>query len=169
MTLIRKGTMILFALAGELLAHSATAGPIASNLDISITGTIVATASCTFTGPDPIKVEFGDVYINEIADEIYRQPIPYQVNCKGDPDGKTLQMQITGIGANYDGKKLKTDADGLGISLLKGSDALAPNQWFNFDSASQPALYAVLEKQSGARFQDGQAFSAVATLKVAYN
>ncbi|WP_343530006.1 fimbrial protein [Yokenella regensburgei] len=168
MIFARWGAIALFAMTGILLAGD-TAAAGSSNLDVRITGTVVATASCTFSGTDPIKVEFGDVYINEIIGEAYKQPVPYQVSCKGDPDGKTLQMQIAGSAASFDGKQLKTDASGLGIKLLKGSETLSVNQWFNFDNASQPLLYAVLEKQTGARFQDGQAFNASATLKVAYN
>ncbi len=65
--------------------------------------------------------------------------------------------------------RLKTDANGLTIKLQNGSVTLPLNQWFDFNNASPPTLYAVLEKQNGARFQDGQAFNATATLKVAYN
>lgn len=169
MTFSRWGAIASFATAGLMQSAAAGAATGSSNLDVRITGTVVATASCVFSGSDPIKVEFGDVYINEIFGEAYKRPIAYQVNCKGDPDGKTLQMQVAGSSASFDVKKLKTDVSGLGIKLLKGSEALPVNHWFNFDNGSQPLLYAVLEKQSGARFQDGQEFTATATLKVAYN
>ena len=120
MIFARWGAMALFAMTGMLLGGDAAAAG-SSNLDVRITGTVVATALCTFSGSDPIKVEFGDVYINEIIGETYKQPVPYQVTCKGDPDGKTLQMQIAGSAASFDGKQLKTDASGLGIKLLKGN------------------------------------------------
>lgn len=152
-----------------LVAADSAAGPGSSNVNISLTGEVIATASCSFSNGDPIKVEFGDVYINEIVGTTYRQMIPYQVNCQGDPDGKTLQMQVSGTSADGDNSKLKTDANGLTIKLQNGSVTLPLNQWFDFNNASPPTLYAVLEKQNGARFQDGQAFNATATLKVAYN
>ena len=78
-------------------------------------------------------------------------------------------MQVAGTSADGDKSKLKTDANGLTITLQNGSVTLPLNQWFDFNNASPPTLYAVLEKQNGARFQDGQAFNATATLKVAYN
>ncbi|WP_230351055.1 fimbrial protein [Lelliottia sp. WAP21] len=152
-----------------LLAAGANAGPGSSNVDISITGEVIATASCTFSSNEPIKVEFGDVYINEIVGTAYRLAIPYQVSCKGDPDGKTVQLQVSGTPADGDTSRLQTDASGLTIKLQNGSATLPLNHWIDFDNSSPPSLYAVLEKQSGARFQDGQAFNATATLKVAYN
>ncbi|HIE5387463.1 TPA: fimbrial protein [Enterobacter cancerogenus] len=155
--------LMLLATAG------ATAGPGSSNVDIAITGEVIATASCTFSSSEPIRVEFGDVYINEIVGTAYRQAIPYQVSCKGDPDGKTVQMQVSGTAAGGDTSRLQTDASGLTITIQNGSATLPLNRWIDFDSSSPPSLYAVLEKESGARFQDGQAFNATATLKVAYN
>lgn len=162
---LTHSTAILMLLA----ATNAVAGPGASNVTISLTGEVIATASCSFSNGDPIKVEFGDVYINEIVGTAYRQMIPYQVNCKGDPDGKTIQMQMAGTAASGDNSKLITDVSGLTIQLQNGSAPLQLNQWFDFNEASPPSLYAVLVKQNGARFQDGQEFNATATLKVAYN
>lgn len=152
-----------------LLPVDAAATPGPGNLNIAITGTVQATATCTFSGPDPIQVEFGDVYINEIAEGIYKQQILYQLNCSGDPEGKKLQMQLTGTAASDDSSLLKTSADGLSVKLIKGNDAVTMNQWFNIDAGQLPSLYAELIKQSGARFQNGEEFTASATLKVAYN
>lgn len=165
MKCLSRGASALMMVA----AAGATAGPGSSNVDIAISGEVIATASCTFSSNEPIKVEFGDVYINEIAGTAYRQTIPYQVSCKGDPDGKTVQLQVSGTPAGGDASRLQTDASGLTIKLQNGSATLPLNQWIDFDSSSPPSLYAVLEKESGARFQDGQAFNATATLKVAYN
>lgn len=165
MKCLSRGASALMMVA----AAGATAGPGSSNVDIAISGEVIATASCTFSSNEPIKVEFGDVYINEIAGTAYRQTIPYQVSCKGDPDGKTVQLQVSGTPAGGDASRLQTDASGLTIKLQNGSATLPLNHWIDFDSSSPPSLYAVLEKESGARFQDGQAFNATATLKVAYN
>ncbi|HAV1392782.1 fimbrial protein [Enterobacter hormaechei] len=165
MKCLSRGASALMMVA----AAGATAGPGSSNVDIAISGEVIATASCTFSSNEPIKVEFGDVYINEIAGTAYRHTIPYQVSCKGDPDGKTVQLQVSGTPAGGDASRLQTDASGLTIKLQNGSATLPLNHWIDFDSSSPPSLYAVLEKESGARFQDGQAFNATATLKVAYN
>lgn len=155
--------------AALLLSSAGHAAPDSGSVQVKISGTVIATASCDFSGSDPIQVDFGDVYINEIAAGIYKQPVPYTVSCRGDPDGKLLQMQLSGTAGNYDNSNLRTSADGLEIKLLKGSDAMAVNQWFNFDTSNPVALSAVLIKQSGANLKDGQAFSASATLNVAYN
>ena len=152
-----------------LISSVQAATPVSSNMDINMSGTIVATASCTFNDPAPAQIEFNDTYVNEITGEKYKQPVPFQVTCKGDPDGKTIQMQVNGTVASNNANNLKTDVGGLSIKLLKGSDPLAVNQWFNLDPANPPVLYAVLEKQSGISFLDGQVFNASATLQVAYN
>ena len=44
-----------------LVAANSAAGPGSSNVNISLTGEVIATASCSFSNGDPIKVEFGDV------------------------------------------------------------------------------------------------------------
>jgi type 1 fimbria pilin len=78
-------------------------------------------------------------------------------------------MQLSGTGAGFDSQLLQTDAAGLGIRLLKNGDVQPLNQWFDIDPDHPPQLEAVLVKQAGATFQNGQAFTAGATLKVAYN
>lgn len=141
----------------------------ATNVKIDITGTIVANARCNFSGGNPITVEFGDVYINDIAGETYRQPLNYDVSCNGDAQGKTIQLQLSGTGASFDGTLLNTDAEGLGIKILSNNTQMVLGQWYDFNPDAPPKLEGVLEKEDGAIFSNGQEFNASATLKVAYN
>ena len=145
------------------LAH---ADDYSSKVTIKVT---VLEADCSFSDGNPVTVEFGDVYINEIDGEAYKTAVPYSLSCKGDPDGKILQMQVVGTGASFNGDDLKTDADGLGIKLLSDSNRITLNQWFDIDMNSPPSIYAIPEKQPGVTFRNGQEFNASATLKVAYN
>lgn len=139
------------------------------DVNVKISGTVVANGSCTFTNTMPVAVEFGDVIINDIKDSAYTQSLPYTLMCKGDPGGKAIQMKLSGTAADFDGTLLKTDAKGLGISLQQGSTAIKPNTWFDIDPAAPPKFAAVLVKQKDASFVNGQAFNGSATLIVGFN
>ncbi|XTZ38505.1 fimbrial protein [Salmonella enterica] len=169
MNLLRQSLLITAFLGPVLASSPLRAASVSDRVSINLSGTVIATASCTFSDANPIQVEFGDVYENEIDRGIYQQPMPWQVTCKGDPDGKMIQMRVSGTVASFNGNNLKTSESGLSIKLLKGSAPLMLNQWFDLDTNNPPQLNAVLEKASGARFQDGQTFNTTATLEVAYN
>lgn len=140
-----------------------------TDVKISISGTVVANGRCSFAGGNPITVEFGDVYISDIAAGKYRQPLNYSVACSGDAGGKAIQMQLSGTGADFDGTLLGTDAKGLGIKLLWDKSQMDIGKWYDLDPAAPPTLEGELVKQKGADFSNGQEFNASATLKVAYN
>lgn len=140
-----------------------------TNVQINISGTIVANAHCNFGQNRPITVEYGDVYSSEIAGDAYRKKLNYNVSCSGDADGKSIQLQLAGTGAGFDGSLLKTDANGLGIKILRNGSQMTLGQWYDLNPNSPPTLEGVLVKQDGASFDNGQEFNASATLKVAYN
>ncbi|WP_293770410.1 fimbrial protein [uncultured Pantoea sp.] len=135
---------------------------------VNITGTVIATASCTFGSDKLIQIEFGDVFINQISGDYYKKAVDYSLSCKGDADGKTIKMEWIGEAASFDSTLLTTDVNGLGIKLLQDSQKVSPNTWFTINAASPPALDVVLVKNSGAKFSNGQEFNASATLKVDY-
>ncbi|WP_193138583.1 fimbrial protein [Klebsiella aerogenes] len=140
-----------------------------SNIRISITGTIVANARCTINGGNPITVEYGDVYISEIAGNAYRQNIAYSIICQGDAGSKTAQILLDGTGASFDGTLLKTDATGLGIKILIDNNQMMLRKWYDLNTSNNQKLEGILVRQGEAKFTNGQQFNASATLKVAYN
>lgn len=164
-----RGRQAVLVLLSLLLSGAALAQMDDSTVNVKISGTVVANGSCTFTNSAPVAVEFGDVIINDIKDSAYKQSLPYTLVCKGDPGGKAIQMKLSGTAADFDGTLLKTDAKGLGISLQQGSTAIKPNTWFDIDPAAPPKFAAVLVKQKGASFVNGQAFNGSATLIVGFN
>ncbi len=170
-TLRRRGpqTMQVLALASLLLSGTALAKMDDSTVNVKISGTVVAKGSCTFIGTRPIAVEFGDVFIKDIKDGAYKQSLPYTLDCHGDPEGKSIQMKLTGTAADFDGTLLKTDAKGLGLRLQKDGKTLTLNQWIDIDPAAPPKFDAVLVKGKDASFQNGQAFNGAATLIVGFN
>lgn len=169
-TLSRGGSWACgLALMSLLLPGTALAKMDDATVNVKISGTVVASASCTFTSTGPIAVEFGDVIIKDIKDKAYKQSLPYTLTCKGDSDGKAIQMKLTGTAADFDGTLLKTDAKGLGLSLQKDGTVMTLNEWFDIDPASPPKFDAVLVKQKDASFRNGQAFNGAATLIVGFN
>ncbi|MDH1321537.1 fimbrial protein [Enterobacter bugandensis] len=140
----------------------------AIRVDVNISGTIIATASCTFSGQKPLQIDYGDVYIDELTSGNNRRSLDYSLVCRGDSDGKKVEMKFVGDGADFDGQLLKTNTKGLGIKLLNNSNLQAINSWFTIDPGNQPALEAELVKQDNATFQNGQTFSGVVTLVVEY-
>lgn len=163
---LKKNLIIL----GCMVAHPFYAnGAITMNpVPINITGTVIASASCTFDSDEAITVEFGDVYINEITGDNYKKPVPYTLTCEGDAEGKTIQMQWVGTSSSFDSTLLNTDVTGLGIKLLQNSTQVSPNTAFTIDGSSPPALEVVVVKNTGASFSNGQEFNASVTLKVDY-
>lgn len=135
---------------------------------INISGTVIATASCTFSGQKPLQIEYGDVYISELTPGNNRKLLDYTLRCSGDPDGKKVEMRFTGDSANFNSQLLKTSINGLGIKLLNNNSPQAINSWFSIDPNNQPALEAELVRQEGARFNNGQVFNASMTLVVEY-
>lgn len=160
----------LLLVGGLMLSCSAQAakGDV-KNVKINIYGTIVANARCSFSANNPINVEYGDVYVSEIIDDKYRQPLSYSVSCSGDSGGKTIQLQLSGTGAGFDGSLLQTDAKGLGIRILRNNSPMTLGKWYDLNPEVPPKLEGVLVKERGATFNNGQEFNASATLKVAYN
>lgn len=139
-----------------------------TNVDVNITGTVVATASCTFNNRKPINIDYGDVYISDINAGGYIKEIPYSLTCKGDSDGKSIQMRIVGSTASFDKSLLATNVTGLGIKLLKNKMQFTPNTWFKIFPSSPPLLEAILVKGSNAVLSNGKRFNASATLVVDY-
>lgn len=140
----------------------------ATNVDINITGTIVASASCTIDNKKPINIDYGDVYISDIDAGRYLEEIPYSITCKGDPEGKTIQMRLMGNTASFDTKILKTDVEGLGIKLLKNKTQILPNSWFEIFPDTPPLLEAEIVKENKVVLQNGKRFNASATLIIDY-
>lgn len=153
-------------MGGIILVLSAAAA--LANVDIKVSGTVVANASCTFSSAIPLQVEYSDVYIDDINTRVYSRALNYTLVCKGDAAGKKVTLQLKGSEANFDTSLLKTSVNGLGIRLLNNDTTQKINDWFIIDPNNQPRLKAELVKQSGASFRSGQEFNAAATLVVVY-
>lgn len=175
-------------IAGVLLALSVPAlGDTGDKvtMKINITGTVVATGSCTFNETGPLAVDFGIVEYgtgggkNSLM-EGYRKTLTSSMTCTGDTEGSAAMTLFSGSGSivNYQGNKLlpvKNDDGGsqsqdLAIRLLVNSDVQDINTAFAVDMNDPPQLEAeVVQIGSGSSFVSGSTFSANATLTMAFN
>lgn len=166
--MMHKGRLLIAA-CSLLLAAPAFTAMDPTTIAISASGTVVANGRCSFSSNKSVTVNFGDVFVSEIASGIYRQPLNYSLSCSGDDGGKSIQIQFVGTAANFDSTVLSTDATGLGIRLLLNNTRMELGRWYDVDPALPPKIESLLVMEKDATFANGQDFSATATLKVAFN
>lgn len=125
--------------------------------NLQFTGNLLAPPGCTVSDKGGrIDVRFErNIAVNRIDGELYRQAIPYQIECPGAAStGITWHMRLTlkGADAYFDPAALKTSVDDLGIRVLLGGTPLMPNQPRDIDvnASTPPALEAVPVKLTGA-------------------
>lgn len=154
-------------------------------MKINITGTVVATGSCTFNQGGLLTVGFGIVQYDTVdgtntLKERYRQTLPSSMTCTGDTDGSATMTLFSSNGTSVefqDNKLLpvKYDDGGvqskdLAIRLLVNSKVQDVNSAFSVDLKAPPQLEAeVVQTGGGSSFVSGATFSANATLIMAFN
>lgn len=127
----------------------------AGNLEFS--GTLLAPPGCTVSDKGGrIDVRFTqNIAVNRIDGERYRQAIPYQIECPGAADHNIawhMRLTLKGTPASFDITVLETSENDLGIRVLLGGTALAPNEPRQIDvrASTPPLLEAVPVKLAGA-------------------
>lgn len=182
----RRGYLVV--MAGALLALNVPAQGARGDkftMKINITGTVVATGSCTFNQGGTLTVDFGSVQYSTAGGsntlkENYRQALASSMKCTGDTDGSSIMTLMSGNGSSVDfqGHKLlpvKYDDGGaqskdLAVRLLVDNKVQDVNASFAVDMKTPPKLEAeVVQTGSGSSFVSGAAFSANATLIMAFN
>ncbi|AKR78232.2 MULTISPECIES: fimbrial protein [Edwardsiella] len=163
---------VLAVCAGIALAmfplYSLASNP--TNIAININGTVTANAHCSFGSDDPIVVDFGDVYVSDLAAGGYRKEVPYTLTCKGEqkPDGRLVEMRFVGTRASFDDTALATNVRGLGIKIMLDGTTLSPGSWIAIDPNRPPKIEALVMKGANVTFYNGQKFTASITLTVDY-
>jgi hypothetical protein len=125
--------------------------------NLLFTGNLLAPPTCTVSDKGGrIDVRFErNIAVNRIDGELYRQAIPYQIECPGAGSaGITWHMRLTlkGAYAHFDPTALKSSVNDLGIKVLLGGTPLIPNQPRDIDvnASTPPVLEAVPVKLTGA-------------------
>ncbi|EAW8017003.1 fimbrial protein [Salmonella enterica] len=112
-------------------------GCVRADIPITITATIIEPV-CSVTGTDGdslVKVDFGNVQLQDINTTQAQQPLRMQVSCDGAaPDGKVLKMLVNpaagGVMTVGGVEVLGTSMTGLGIRLTDtAGTVVSPGYW----------------------------------------
>ncbi|MBE3210331.1 fimbrial protein [Enterobacter cloacae complex sp. P32C] len=140
---------------------------------LTVKVTVVKQPPCIINDSRPIEVDFGEVLTTQVDGNNYLMPVNYTISCTGTED-KGMNIQVSGTPANFDSRVLQTTSAGLGIALKTDvgvGGKLFPidiNQWFSGYHPNNPwRFWAVPVKQNDVALRGG-AFTAGATMRVAY-
>jgi type 1 fimbria pilin len=151
------------------------------NLNIAISGTVVANGSCTFNQGGTLDINFGTVNLKNtgngtvLLDGDYQRPLVSDYSCSGDTAG-LLQMKFSsasGTYENYNGTQVLGTSKGIvAIKLMVNGAPQSMGQWFTVDPTGQQVLQAQLVQISTANSSNvssGDTFTASGTLMLAFN
>ena len=158
-------TTIVILVGGYLMSQSARS---AQNDSLSVTfhGTLKR-KPCHISNDGDIYVHFGNVGINKVDGERYKQLVPYTVKCEETDPSWTLKLMVKGTPSGFEETALKTNANGLGIRILRDGQPLKINDAITINNSSLPILQAVPVQKSGVTLVE-QDFMATATLLAEY-
>lgn len=157
-----KGFAVLLLLFVNFFSSAEQTG---DTLSVVIHGTLKR-KPCHINNDGVIAVEFGNVGINKVDGERYKQTIPYTLECDDPDETVNLNMTLKGTQTAYDSGAIETSVSGLGIEIQQNGTPVVINQPFVIDYSRPPVLEAV-PVSSGAPLIEG-AFSATATLLAEY-
>ncbi|WP_105637529.1 fimbrial protein [Cronobacter dublinensis] len=129
----------------------------------------VSAPPCEINNNQLIDVDFSDsVITTDVAKGTVEKLVNYTLDCSSADQSKTLVMRISGAGADFDSKVLKTSIPALGVKLkADGADYPLNTDMSLASSSSKPELKAQLIQQPGSRLPTGE-FTAGATMTVNY-
>ena len=137
-------------------------------------GTLIIPPVCQLGHEDPIRVSFGKVGVRKVDGNLFKQNIPYQLNCQGDlnqPWDVTLVFNGTLAGTGFDNSTIKVTSSvnegKLGIQIQKDGTPLELNKAFKIETGHLPVLSAVPVKRAGVDLV-GESFTAQGTLEIAF-
>ncbi|MCW2256097.1 type 1 fimbria pilin [Providencia alcalifaciens] len=135
-------------------------------------GVLIIPPVCQLSQSDPIRVSFGKVGVRKVDGNLFKQDIPYQLDCLGDmtqPWNVTLTFSGTLAGAGFDNATLRTvtpqNSGKLGIQIQKNGSPLELNKAFSINASSPPTLSAVPIKRAGTELV-GDSFTGIGTLTI---
>lgn len=157
---------ILAVLLGGLVTGLAVAEDNTATITVKVT---INAAPCEINNNQLIDVDFGNnVITTDVAKGTVEKTVNYTLDCTEADQTKTLAMRISGSGADFDDKVLKTSIPELGVKLkADGAEYPLNTDLALASSTSKPALTALLVQQPGARLPTG-GFTAGATMTVNY-
>jgi hypothetical protein len=180
-TLAMLATLML--LSGEVQATGIKDAGDQFTMNINISGTVIATGSCTFNQEGTNDVDFGDVKYSKTTTGktlkgSYLKELTSGMTCTGDTEGSAV-MTLSAIDQKsvaYNGHKLLTTSvngaasTDLAIQLQVNGVAQDINSAFTVDMQNPPALAAeLIQIGDGSGLVNDADISASGTLTMAFN
>lgn len=134
-------------------------------LKVAIHG-VLKRIPCVINNNKVIAIDFGNVGVNKVDGENYKQKIDYTLECEDRDEMASLNMTLRGAQTSYNTGAITTNVPGLGIEILQNGSPVTINKSFIIDFNNPPVLEAV-PVSSGATLSEG-AFNATATLLAEY-
>ncbi|MGO2333429.1 fimbrial protein [Providencia sp.] len=156
---------------GSIVVMMMTVAPM-TQANWAFDGTLILPPICQLGHSDPIPVSFGKVGVRKVDGNLFKQDIPYQLDCQGDlnqPWNITLTFTGTLAGSGFDNATLRTSSPlntgKLGIQIQKDGTPLELNKAFAVNASNLPRLEAVPVKRAGTDLV-GADFTATGTLTI---
>lgn len=160
---------LLLSLALLLAPQAIQAVQTGDTATINLSAKLVESTVCEINSGNIINVPFGNVSIFKVDTGQFIKPIEYTLNCNAASSENTVYMSFIGKASLFDDSALATNADGLGIRVLKDGSAMELNSPFIItDLLNTPKLEVQLIKDPAVDQLSEQLFTAGASLQVEY-
>lgn len=170
---MKKEKIVMLMTAGVMLAAgfqlSARAAQTGDSMSVNFQGEFVIATACTVNNDQIIDVTFGEVGVNKVNGNNYKQTIPYTVDCNGIKDSSSLSLTMSGTAESYDDAAISTSADGLGIRIEADGQPMTLNKPLSTTlEALQSLTLTAVPVQDPVKTLTAGTFNAVATLTANY-
>ncbi|ELY4671738.1 hypothetical protein SM021_002343 [Cronobacter muytjensii] len=178
-----SGAMALLLSSAPVLALNGRTAGDQFKMNINISGTVVATGSCTFDSASQSveSVNFGNITYSSINGFVlegeYRQALNSHMTCTGDTAGAVMTFtSSTGKTVDFNGKKLLPvtlngiSSNNLGIEFIVNGVAKDVGAAFDVDMTTPPTIEVEL-LQTGASdtVSNSAILNAAASLTIAFH
>ncbi len=150
--------LLLPLLSGGLASQAATTLP---DVSVTISGTIMASASCQINGGNDLSVNFGEVINTQIDGVNYNKTFDLKLDCRGG-SSNAVRLKFGGTSHPKIPNALFINGnDDMGIQMKMAGVAFAPNTWLQFNHSNMPVFSAVPVKVPGGHVLGGYPGAAV--------
>ncbi len=158
-TLRNAGALVMTLLGGSVQADN-----------MSFRGILLDAPPCTINGGKAVEIDFGQVGVNKVDGENYKQSFTLTYECEGVSTDKLLRY--LGAATAFDTTAVQTNIADFGIRLQHQRDGIVKPFEVGGTLAipsylGSTQLIATPVKKNGATLQEG-AFTAAATLQLEY-
>ncbi|AYO39785.1 fimbrial protein [Serratia sp. P2ACOL2] len=151
----KVGKLLLLLLPLLTVGPFGRAATTLPDMNVLISGTVVAAASCQINNGNDIQVDFGEVVNSQIDGVNYKKTFDLNLNCRGG-SSNSVRLKFNGTVHPQLPSALSVSGNpGMGIQMMSGGSAFAPSTWLKFDYSNLPIFSAVPVKVPGVAIVGG--------------